>query len=336
MNRLALAAMATAMFLGYCNASVADTNSTKECGTVSMAGLSWGSASILGAIDKKILENGYGCTVVVIPGGTVPSFTSIVEHAQPDIMGELWPNAAGIDPYNAAMKEGKIVEAADASPIGGVEEGWYVLPNILKEHPELTTLEAVLARPDLFPHPDDPSKGAFVTCPPGSGCQISNENLFRAFNMDKKGWKMVEPGDYASEDATISKAVDQNEAWFGYYSAPTSLIKKYDMRKLDWGVGFAGPENWACITKPDCPNPKPSAWTESFVRTIYTKEFKDRGLTDVEAYLNKRVIPGDVMNSLLLYMDETQATPDEVAEMFFSKYDIWKDWVSEPAAKNIR
>lgn len=309
---------------------------TKECGTVTMAGLSWGSASILGAIDKVILEKGYGCKVNVIPGGTVPSFTSMVEQAQPDIMGELWPNAAGIDPYNAAIAEGRIIESAPASPIGGVEEGWYILPSTLEKHPELTSVEAVLARPDLFPHPDDPSKGAFVTCPPGSGCQISNANLFVAFEMEKKGWKMVDPGSYAAEDATITRASERGENWFGYYSAPTAFISKYKLKKLDWGVGFAGDENWACITKPDCPNPKPSAWTESFVRTIVTKDFRDRGLANVEAYLGKRVIPGDVMNSMLLYMDENQATPDQVAEMFFSKYDIWKDWVDPTAAKNIQ
>ena len=192
-----------------------------DCGDITMAGLGWGSASILGEIDKLILEQGFDCDVTLIPGGTVPSFTSMVEQGQPDVMGELWPNAAGIDVYNAALLEGRMSEAANQSPIGGVAEGWYVLPNILEAHPELTTLQAVLARPDLFPHPDDPSKGGFVTCPPGAGCQISNANLFVAYDMEAKGWKMIDPGSYAAEDATISSAHDRGGAWFGYYSAPT-------------------------------------------------------------------------------------------------------------------
>lgn len=329
--KVALVAISlTAAFAGTSSAAEA------ECGKVTMAGLTWGSASILGAIDKTILEKGYGCKVEVIPGGTVPSFTSMVEQGQPNIMGELWPNAAGIDVYNTAIADGRIAESATASPIGGVEEGWYILPEVLKEHPELTTLEAVLARPDLFPHPEDPSKGAFVTCPPGSGCQISNANLFVAFEMEKKGWKMVDPGSYAAEDATIASASDKGENWFGYYSAPTAFIGKYDLRRLDWGVEFAGAENWNCITKPDCENPQPSSWTESFVRTVVTKDFAARNLTDVNDYLAKRVVPGEVMNALLLYMDDNQATPEEAAEEFFAKNDLWKEWVSEAAAAKLQ
>lgn len=329
-SKITVLAAAVSMALFASNASA------QECGDISMAGLSWGSASILGEIDKQVLEKGFGCNVELIPGGTVPSFTSMIEQAQPDVMGELWPNAAGIDLYNAALADNRMVEAAAQSPIGGVAEGWYILPGILEEHPELTTLEAVLARPDLFPHPDDPSKGGFVTCPPGSGCQISNANLFVAFDMEAKGWKMIEPGSYEAEDATISKAHDRNEAWFGYYSAPTAFIGKYDLRQLDWGVDFAGQENWNCITKPDCPNPQPSSWTESFVRTVFTKDFADRGLTDVQTYFANRVVPGDVMNSLLLYMDENQATPEEAADMFFSEYDIWTAWVSADVAAKLK
>ena len=140
-----------------------------------------------------------------------------------------------------------LFRSADASPIGGVAEGWYILPNILKTNPELTTLEAVLARPDLFPHNEDKSKGGFVTCPPGSGCQISNANLFVANKMKEKGWMIIEPGSYAAEDATIAKAAQRGQTWFGYYSAPTAFIGKYDLRMLDWGVGFAGQKNWNCI-----------------------------------------------------------------------------------------
>lgn len=291
-----------------------------DCGKFTMAGLTWGSASILGAIDKAVLEQNYGCEIEFIPGGTVPSFTSMNEKQYPDVMGELWPNAAGIDLYNKAIDGGRVVELADASPIGGVAEGWYILPNILKTNPELTTLEAVLARPDLFPHNEDPSKGGFVTCPPGSGCQISNSNLFVANKMKEKGWDMIEPGSYAAEDATISKAAQRDKPWFGYYSAPTAFIGKYGLVQLDWGVDFAGQDNWNCITKPDCPNPQPSSWTSSFVRTIFTKKFDEKVTPEVKHYFTTRVIPGDMMNNLLLYMEDNQATPEEVAEYFVEKH----------------
>ena len=150
MKKTLVTLAAAAATFGFIN-----TASASECGDITMAGLGWGSASILGEIDKLVLEEGFDCKVTMIPGGTVPSFTSMVEQSQPDIMGELWPNAAGIDLYNAALADGRMTESAAQSPIGGVAEGWYIHPNILEANPELTTLEAVLARPDLFPHPDD-------------------------------------------------------------------------------------------------------------------------------------------------------------------------------------
>ena len=38
-----------------------------------------------------------------------------------------------------------------------------------KAHPELKTIDDIIARPDLFPHPEDPSKGGLHTCPSGWG-----------------------------------------------------------------------------------------------------------------------------------------------------------------------
>lgn len=319
MNKLSMVAVAAVAMMN---------TSAYACGNITMAGLSWGSAAILGAIDQKIVEENFGCQVEVIPGGTVPSFTSMTTKGVPDIMGELWPNAAGIDLYDKAIADNRIVSVAESSPIGGVAEGWYILPNILEKNPELTTLEAVLNRPDLFPHYEDESKGGFVTCPPGSGCQISNANLFVANRMKEKGWEMIEPGSYASEDATITKAALRNKPWFGYYSAPTAFVGKYNLVKLDWGVDFAGQENWNCITKPDCPAPKPSAWTESFVRTIFTQEFDQKVSPEMKSYFATRVIPGDLMNNLLLYKEDNQATPEEVAEYFLETYpEVWKSWL---------
>jgi len=310
-------------------AAFVSTSASADCGKVTMAGLSWGSASILGEIDKQILESKFGCEVEMVPGGTVPSFTSMNEKQYPDIMGELWPNAAGIDLYNKAISEGRVVSVAEESPIGGVAEGWYILPNVLKDNPELTSLEAVLNRPDLFPHYENKDKGGFVTCPPGSGCQISNANLFVANKMEEKGWEMIEPGSYAAEDATISKAAQRNEPWFGYYSAPTAFVGKYNLVKLDWGVSFAGQENWNCITKPDCPNPRPSSWTESFVRTIFTDKYNQKVSPDIKNYFATREIPGDVMNNLLLYMEDNQATPDMVAEYFIeNNKDTVNGWLN--------
>ena len=42
---------------------------------------------------STFLSSGYGCTVTLVTGDTMPTFTSMNEKAQPDMAPELWVNA---------------------------------------------------------------------------------------------------------------------------------------------------------------------------------------------------------------------------------------------------
>ena len=129
--------------------------------------MNWASAGLMAEVDKVILEKGYGCDVELIPGATMPSFTSMNEKGEPDILPEFWANAA-LDPLTKAVGEGRI-HSVNKAPILGLGEGWWIPPSTLEKHPTLTTAAAVLERPDLFPHPEDSSKGGFHICPSRMG-----------------------------------------------------------------------------------------------------------------------------------------------------------------------
>ena len=117
------------------------------------------------------------------------------------------------------------------------------------------------------------------------------------------------------------------------------MIGKYNMVPLDFGVPFAGKENWdGCIVKAeqDCANPKPSAWTKSEVHTVITDRFKKEGGAAV-TYLTKRIVPGPVMNAMLVFMADQQAGGADAAVEFLKKHEaIWSKWVSSDAAKKIK
>ena len=246
-----------------------------KCGDISIANMNWASANFMAEVDKIILEEGYGCNVELVPGATQPTFASMQEKGEPDVAPEFWANAA-IIALNKAVDEGRM-HSLNKAPITGLGEGWWVLPATLEKHPELTTAEAILARPDLFPHPEDPSKGGFHICPPGWNCELSNRNLYKAFDMEAKGWAIVETGSAAGLDGSIAKAAERGENWFGYYWSPTALIGKYDMQAVDMGE-FAGKDNWDnCLSKPEqeCGDPKATSWTKSEVYTIVTDNFKN-------------------------------------------------------------
>lgn len=306
-----------------------------DCGRITVADMNWASATFAAYLDKFILEEGFGCDVEVVPGDTAPTLASMIAKGQPDIAPELWENANRVA-IKKGVDEGKLVVAAKILLDGG-EEGWWVPDYVVKQHPELTTVDAVLARPDLFPHPEDDSKGGFVTCPSGWGCQHANENLSRANEFAKHGFELVDPGSAAGLDGSIAKAFERGENWFGYYWAPTSILGKYPMVKLDFGVPYDG-ENWDnCIVNEDCPNPKRSSWTKSEVSTLIHGDFARTAPAAVMAYLGKREYKNSMLNGILAWMADEQATGEDSAEYFLENHeDLWTQWVPADVAEKIK
>lgn len=308
-----------------------------ECGDISIAEMNWASAELMANVDAIILEEGFGCNVERVPGATNTTFASMNEKGQPDVAPELWINAVR-DPLAAATAEGSLV-TLNGGPITGLGEGWWVTPAFAKAHPELNTVEKVLARPDLFPFTEDESKGAFIGCPAGWGCQLSNANLFRAFGMEEKGWVLVDPGSAAGLDGSMAKAAERDENWFGYYWSPTALIGKYGMVKLEWEAAWGGSENWdGCIVKAeqDCDNPQPTSYTQSEVQTVVTDDFLEKS-GPAKGYFEKRVFPGEVMNDMLVFMTENQATGEDAAFEFLATHeDVWTQWVPADVAEKVK
>jgi len=327
----ALFVLSFGLFTGIANAG---------CGKVVVASQNWASAELMAEVDKAILEKGYGCEVELIPGATMPTFASMDEKGAPDMNPEQWANAVYV-PLTKAVEEGRLV-VANKAPITGLGEGWWLTPGSIKKHPELKGMTAVeiLEHPEWFPFKEDPSKGAFHGCPAGWGCQLANANLFKAFEMEKKGWVLIDPGSAAGLDGSIAKAADSGNPWFGYYWSPTSIIGKYNMVAVDFGVPFAGSENWdGCIVKPEqeCADPKPSAWTKSEVNTVVTDNFKKTAGKKAMKYLKKRTYPGDVMNAMLVYMADNQADGADTAIEFLKTQEaVWTKWVPSSVAKKVK
>lgn len=306
------------------------------CGKVTIAEMSWASAAFLAHIDGIILKEGYGCDVEMVPGDTVPTTTSMAEKGMPDIAPELWANSARVV-IDQAVNENRLVKL-NPKPITGAGDGWFISGAIAKAHPELKTVDDVLARPDLFPHPEAPSKGAFHTCPAGWGCEIVNTNLFRAFDMEAKGWMPVLPGSGAGLDGSIARAGERDGAWFGYYWAPTTLIGKYGFQPVDWDRSYDA-KNWdECIALPEdqCDDPKESSWTVSEVVSLATIDFASKAPVAAE-YVQKRAFDLTLLGKYLTYMDANQAAGEDGAiEFLLQEEAIWQQWVTPDAAQKIK
>ena len=157
--------------------------------------------------------------------------------------------------------------------------------------------------------------------------------------QDEKGWVLVDPGSAAGLDGSLNKSLTREENWFGYYWSPTTLIGKHNMFKADFDVPFVGKKHWdGCIVKSeqDCANPKRSSWTTSEVNTVITSNFKKNASVALD-YIGKRVYPGSVMNSMLVYMDNEKAEGEDAAYYFLEKHEnIWEKWISPDVAKKVK
>jgi glycine betaine/proline transport system substrate-binding protein len=304
------------------------------CGRVAIADMNWSSATFIAHVDRFILEHGYGCDAQLVVGDTMPTGTSMIEKGEPDIAPELWTNG-----IRAALDRGiaeKRLRVVSASLVNGGEEGFWVPQYLVDATPELATIAGVKKHAALFKNPEDPATALFMGCPAGWTCQITAGHLFRALKLAKAGFVLGDPGSGAGLAGSLAKAYERKQPWFGYYWAPTPLLGRYAMVKVDFGSGIDARHFVDCITQPDCADPRPTMYPPSPVQTVVAEGLAERA-PDVIEYLSKRGFTNGFMNGFLAWMDDNQADGAVAMAHFLNgNAALWTRWVSDDAAAKIR
>jgi len=309
--------------------------SAAECGSITIANMNWQSAEFLANLDKFILNEGFGCSADLVIGDTVPTITSMVEKGEPDIAPEAWVNNVP-EVSKRGLEEGKIEKVSGVLSDGGVQ-GWWIPKYVADAHPDIKTIADALKHPELFPAPEDPSKGAVFNGPQGWGGTIVTANFFKAYGAEAAGFTLVDTGSAAGLDGSIAKAYERKEGWMGYYWEPTALLGKYEMVKLGYGVPFDAAEWKRCNTIADCPDPKPNDWPVDEVDTLVSKKYADRADPAVMEYLKARTLKNATVNGVLSWMTDNQATGEDGAKHFLKENpDIWTKWVAPEVAEKIK
>ncbi len=306
-----------------------------ECGDVTIVSMNWQSAEVLASLDEFILREGYGCNASVISGDTVPSITSMVEKAQPDVAPEGWVDLVP-ELIERGLSEGRLVAAAKSISDGALQ-GWWIPKYIVDANPDIKTIDDALARPDLFPDPENPGRGAVHNGPQGWGGTVVTTQFFKAYDAEEKGFRLVDTGSAAGLDGSIARAYERQEGWIGYYWSPTALLGRYEMVKLDHGVELNEEEWTRCNTVADCPDPQKNDWPADTVQTLLTADFAARAGEDVVEYFNKRAWDNATVNALMAWMTDNQATGEDGARHFLQENEsLWTEWVSAEAAERIK
>lgn len=295
----------------------------QDCGEVSITEMNWASSAVVTAVADFIMSQGYGCDVKTIPSSTNPAITSVAETGEPDILTELWVNAAPV--YDRLAAEGKVKPLTDVLSDGGVE-GWWIPNYLLEEHPELATLQGVLDNPELVGN-------RFHNCPDGWACKTVNANNAKAAGLEDHGIEVFQHGSGETMATAIASAYQDKEPWFGYYWAPTSVLGQFPMTRVD--IGPFDAEAHACNAKEDCADPKLSAYPEAKVLTVVTDQFAEEQ-PEVTEFLRNMQFTNDQMNGVLAWQEEQNASPDEAAVYFLTTYkDIWKTWLNDAATEKL-
>lgn len=295
-----------------------------DCGEVSISEMNWASAQVVTTVSAFIMEHGYGCEVATVPSDTVPAVTSLAENGEPDIVTELWLNSTG-EAFARLEEQGKVKRVAKVLDPGGVE-GWWLPTYLVEKHPELKTIEGVMANPELV-------GGRFNNCPQGWGCRVVSDNLIQAFDLESSGIEVFNHGSGETLATSMASAYQDKEPWFGYYWGPTVPLGKFDMTRVD--LGEVKPDVHERNQNPDTDNPGVSDFPAAPVLTVVTTKFQESN-PEIAELMSNVSFKTDTMSAVLAWKDDNDASAEEAAVHFLTSYkDTWKNWLSDEARDKL-
>ena len=328
-----LAAAAIAVVAGFKPTTVQAT----ECGTndeITIANMTWLSANVLAQVTHQILTKGYGCNAKLVPGDTVPTATSMLTKNKPLIAPELWISTAS-SIWEKIKKKGNVYKAGDIFGSGG-KEGWWIPDYVAKANPGLKTITD-LKKPKyvkLFTEAQSGGKGRLYGCPPGWGCEIITNNLFKALELKMANYELFSPGSGANLKASIARRVTRKQPVLAYYWGPSPVIGRYKLVRL--GMPSYDAKKFLCLTDKDCANPQVTGWKAGEVGVAVVASLKTKA-PNVAAFLAKLQVPNDVINASLAWGDNRKASVEEVTAYFFKTYEaVWNSWVPADVASKVK
>ena len=331
--KLTLAAAAVAAVAAAPVSSQAATG----CGTkdeITIANMTWLSGIVLAQVTHKILKDGYGCNAKLVPGDTVPTATSMLTKNKPHIAPELWISTAS-SIWEKIKKKGNVYKASDVFSEGG-KEGWWIPDYVAKANPGLKTI-GDLKNPKymkLFIEAQSGGKGRLYGCPPGWGCEIITNNLFKALGLAGANYELFSPGSGANLKAAIARGVTRKKPILAYYWGPTAVIGRYKLVRL--GMPAYDAKRFLCLTDKNCANPQVSGWKAGEVGVAVVTSLKKKA-PNVAAFLGKLQVPNAAINAVLAWGDDRKASPEEVTAHFMKTQEaVWTAWVPADVAAKVK
>jgi glycine betaine/proline transport system substrate-binding protein len=305
----------------------------EEKPTLKFSDLNWGSAHFQSEMAKIIAEKGYGYTVELVPGATIP-LTQGLRTGDIDVMIEGW-----YQNQKEAVDAG--IEAGEIEMLGYLnDDNWqsgFVIPTYVVEgdsargiDPMAPNLKTVYDLEDpemmeLFANPENKDKGLILNGPPGWECEIVVPLQIEAYGLAEE-YDTLNAGSSEGLFASLKGAYDKGEPWLGYLWGPTWIAGALDLTLLEepaydedvWN------DNYAC------------GWPSVDLFVAAHSGFTDQA-PDLAEMFGKWELNTAILDEVLAYMYETGGEPIDAAIWFLkNKETIWTKFVTSEAAEKVQ
>ena len=305
----------------------------KEKEPIKISDLNWGSAHFQSEMAKIIIEEGYGYSVELIPGATIPLFQG-TRTGDLDVFLEGWLQNQQ-EAYDKAIAAGDIVLLGFLNN-DNWQSGFVVPTYVIKGDPDrgiepmAPNLKSVfdLDQPEfkeLFQNPENRSKGMLVNGPVGWECEMVTIEQVAAYGLDDD-YDVINAGSQEGLFASLAGAYGKGEPWLGYLWGPTWIAGKFDLTLLE------EPAHDQAVWEED----NACAWPSVDLFIAGHKDFPDKA-PEVAEMFGKWKLSTATLNETLAYMDETGGEPIDAAVWFLQeREDLWTPFVPADVAKKVK
>ncbi len=301
------------------------------------AGLDWDSNAFHTAVAQRVLRDGYGCEVDLIPGSTIPLINGMARGDVHLIM-EVWRSNTP-PAWTAGVAAGKLIEVGLNFP--DATQGWFV-PRYLVEGPQAPApgLKSVADLPRykaLFSDPEEPAKGRFLNCIAGWQCELFNSKKLQAYGLADH-FTNFRPGTGAALDAAILSAVKRKRPVLFYYWGPTWLLGQIGAELVMLHEPPYDAAKWQALAAVKDPKDARDATAYPVVEVLIgaNKAFLDQA-PRLHAFLKNYRTSSQLVSEALAYMQETKGSADDAARQFLKAHPaVWQAWVPPEVARRVK